>query len=93
MVREDIVGRCAGFILLCCAGERWAKNGVVTIIIQIKRKRPQLRRKLQCNPGCISANKTKGTSICTPASPFESPLKGRSAPKIKKTCAESISER
>jgi len=81
MVREDIVGRCAGFILLCCAGERWAKNGVVTIIVQIKRKRPQLCRKLQCNPGCISANKTKG--IFTPASQVELPLKGRSAPKKK----------
>jgi len=57
------VGRSAGFILLCTSivGERWAKHGVVTVIILIKRERPQL---LQCNPCCISTHKEKGW--CTP---------------------------
>lgn len=56
VVSEGNIGRSVGLVLTDHVTERCPEHGVETIVIQIKRKWPQLHRKRQCNPAGISRN-------------------------------------
>ena len=53
-----------GLVHQARVAERWAKNRVETIIIQIKRKWSKLCKKWMCSPGSIGRNEVELTRRC-----------------------------